>query len=110
MDNLIPPEMTDAAMWAVIIGFFVPIVINLIVNAAWSSWVKSVVAFVVSAIAGAGTAFFTGAYEGVGVPSAILLTFVVAISSYSQFWKQVAPQAQRGYAEKQALDGVRGGA
>ncbi|UDL16237.1 membrane protein [Microbacterium phage Kozie] len=100
MDNLIPADMTDAAMWAVIVGFFVPVVINFIVSATWSAATKAAVAFVVSAIAGAGTAFFTGAYAGLGIPSAILLTFVVAIASYSQFWKQVAPTMQRGAADK----------
>ncbi|WQY99837.1 hypothetical protein [Microbacterium phage MO526] len=108
MDNLIPADMTDAAMWAVIVGFFVPVVINFIVSATWSPATKAAVAFVVSAIAGAGTAFFTGAYEGLGVPSAILLTFVVAIASYSQFWKQVAPTMQRGAADKIERD-ARGG-
>lgn len=100
MNDLIPSDMTDAAMWAVIVGFFVPVVINFIVSATWSAAAKSAVAFVVSAIAGAGTAFFTGAYEGLGIPSAILLTFVVAIASYSQFWKNVAPTMQRNAAEK----------
>lgn len=100
MNDLIPSDMTDAAMWAVIVGFFVPVVINFIVNAAWSPALKASVAFLVSAIAGAGTAFFTGAYEGLGIPSAILLTFVVAIASYSQFWKNVAPTMQRGAAAK----------
>lgn len=105
MDNLIPNDMTDAAMWAVIVGFFVPVVINFIVSATWSAAVKSGIAFVVSAVAGAGTAFFTGAYEGLGIPSAILLTFVVAIASYSQFWKNVAPTMQRNATIKRASDG-----
>lgn len=104
MNDLIPADMTDAAMWAVIIGFFIPVVMNFLLNAAWPSWLKSVLAFVASAIAGAGAAFFTGAYEGLGVPSAILLTFVVAIAAYSQFWKQVAPTMQRGAAVKLAQD------
>lgn len=95
MNDLIPTEVTDAALWAVIVGFFMPVVINLIVNAQWSSAWKSIAAFAASAVAGAGVAIFTGAYEGLGVPSAILLTFVVAISSYQNWWKQVAPNMQR---------------
>ncbi|AWY05297.1 hypothetical protein QDA01_gp63 [Microbacterium phage Cinna] len=108
MDNLIPTDMTDAAMWAVIVGFFVPVIVNFIVNAKWSPAVKSAVAFVASAVAGAGTAFFTGAYEGLGVPSTILLTFVVAIAAYSQFWKQVAPTMQRGATAKIERDASGG--
>jgi hypothetical protein len=108
MDNLIPADMTDAAMWAVIVGFFVPVVVNFIVSADWKPATKTVIAFVTSAVAGAGTAFFTGAYEGLGVPSAILLTFVVAIAAYAQFWKQVAPTMQRGAAAKIERDAAGG--
>lgn len=110
MNDLIPAEMTDAAMWAVIVGFFVPVVINFIVSATWSTSTKTVIAFVVSGVAGAGTAFFTGAYEGLGIPSAILMTFVVAIASYSQFWKNVAPTMQRNASVKmeQKADGSYG--
>lgn len=104
MSHLIPTEMTDAAMWAIVVGFFMPIVINLIVSATWSAKAKAAAAFVVSAIAGAGVALFAGAYEGLGIPSVILLTFVVAISAYSQFWKQVAPAAQRGHNVKMSRD------
>lgn len=95
MSDLIPVEMTDAALWAVIVGFFMPIVINFIVSATWDARKKAVVAFVASAVAGAGTALFTGAYAGLGIPSAILLTFVVAITSYQNWWRQVAPTMQR---------------
>ncbi|UOE45461.1 hypothetical protein [Agromyces larvae] len=96
---LVPDTMTDAAMWAVIVGFFIPVIINIIVSATWPAWAKSVTAFAVSAVAGAGTAWFTGAYAGLGIPSAILLTFVVAIAAYSQFWRKVAPTMQRGSAQ-----------
>jgi hypothetical protein len=100
MNDLIPADMTDAAMWAVIVGFFIPVIINFIVSATWSPALKATVAFLVSAVAGAGTAWFTGAYEGLGIPSAILLTFVVAIAAYSQFWKNVAPTMQRNATVK----------
>lgn len=104
MNDLIPADMTDASMWAVIVGFFIPVILNFIVSATWRPWVKSAIAFVASAVAGAGTAFFTGAYEGLGIPSTILLTFVVSIAAYSQFWKQIAPTMQRNAAEKIARE------
>ena len=100
MDGVIPPQMTDAAMWSIIIGFFMPLVINFVVNAEWSQSAKAGIAFAASLVAGAGTAFFTGAYEGLGIPSSVLLTLVVAITSYQNFWKQVAPNLQRGMKAK----------
>ncbi len=104
MNELIPSEMTDAAMWAVIVGFVSPLVLNFIINATWASWVKALVAFGFSAVIGTVTAIIAGAYEGLGIPSTILLTAVVAITSYQSFWKQVAPNLQRGSEAKAALD------
>lgn len=95
MQDLIPPGMTDAAMWAVIVGFFSPIVLNFILNAEWPRATKAIIAFVFSAVVGTVTAIIAGAYEGMGIPSAILLTFVVSIAAYQNFWKQVAPNMQR---------------
>ena len=89
MNDLIPAEMTDASMWAVIVGFFSPVVLNFILSATWQTWVKSVLTFVFSAVVGTVTAIIAGAYEGLGIPSAILLTLVVAITAYQNFWKQV---------------------
>lgn len=96
----IPQNMNDAAMWSLIVGFFLPIIVNFIVNATWSPAVKSLVAFAAAVVVGVITAVVTGAYAGLGIPSAILLTLVVAITSYQNFWKQVAPTMQRGAAVK----------
>jgi len=104
MTELIPVEMTDAAMWAVIVGFVSPIVLNFIVSATWPQWAKALTAFVFSAIVGTITAVIAGAYEGLGIPSTILLTAVVAITAYQNFWKQVAPNMQRGTEEKKAIE------
>lgn len=97
MNDLIPEDMTDTAMWAVVVGFFMPLIINFVVSAKWSPAAKALVSFGVSAVVGAITAWLTGAYTGLGIPSAILLTFVVAIAAYSQFWKQVFPDAQASF-------------
>src|SRR5687768_6328895 len=103
MNELIPSGMTDAAMWAVIVGFVSPLALNFIVSATWPAWVKAVSAFVFSAILGTVTAFIAGVYEGLGIPSMILLTLVVSITSYQNFWKQVAPHMQRDAAKKEAI-------
>lgn len=104
MNELIPAEMTDAAMWAVIVGFVSPLALNFIVNATWPKWAKALVAFLFSAVVGTITAIIAGAYEGLGIPSTILLTAVVAITAYQNFWKQVAPTMQRGSAAKEAIE------
>lgn len=94
MDNLVPAGMTDTAMLAIIVGFFSPLVLNFLVSVAWRQWVKALVAFIFSAIVGTITALLTGSYEGLGVPSTVLLTLVVAITAYENFWKPVTPNMQ----------------
>jgi hypothetical protein len=104
MEITIPEGMEDAALLAIIIGFFSPLVLNLIINANWKSWVKSLVAFGFAAVAGVLTAWVSGAFEGLPVLSTVLLILVVSITAYQNFWKQVAPNLQRGSKEKAAAD------
>jgi len=91
MNIEIPQGLTDAAMWSLVVGFFSPIVLDLIIQTGWSTRIQSIVAFLFSAVVGAVTALLTGAFTGAGVVTTILLVFVVAISTYKGFWKGVAP-------------------
>lgn len=81
-------------MWAIVVSFFSPLVLNFLISKGWAQWVKAVVAFVFSAIVGVITALLTGSYEGLGIPAAVLLSLVVAITSYENFWKPIAPNMQ----------------
>lgn len=103
MNIVVPEGMTDSAMLALIVGFLSPLVLNFIVKATWPNWSKSLAAFLWSALAGSITAYFAGAFTGLGVVSTVLLVLVVSITAYQNFWKQVAPTLQRGSAEKAAL-------
>ena len=89
MNELITTDMSEAAMWALIVGFLTPIVLKWVVNAEWKPWVKTVVSLVFSAVVGTITALIAGAYEGLGIPATILLTFVVSITAYQNFWSKV---------------------
>ena len=92
MATEIPQEVSNLALWTSIVAFFAPVVLDLIIQSGWSKRLQSIVAFLVSAIIGIVTAFFSGAFTGVGVITAILLAFVVTITAYKGFWKQVAPE------------------
>ncbi|MCL1871941.1 MAG: hypothetical protein FWF90_16215 [Promicromonosporaceae bacterium] len=92
----VPLRFDDIAAWGVIVGFLSPLLLNFIISNQWATWVKSLIALGFSAVAGTVTALLTGQYEGIGIPSAILLTAVVTITSYQAFWKQVAPKLERG--------------
>lgn len=93
---------SDAAMWAIIVGFFSPVLLSLILQAKWSARTKAVVAFVVSGVIGLLTAWITGALVGLAPLSVVLLVFVTAIASYGQFWKPtgIAPAIEAATSAK----------
>ena len=92
MDIEIPQEVSNLALWTSIVAFFAPVALDLILQSRWSKRLQSIVAFLVSAVIGIATAFFSGAFTGVGVVTAILLAFVVTITAYKGFWKNVTPE------------------
>ncbi|UYL85332.1 membrane protein [Microbacterium phage Hager] len=92
MNLEIPAEMSNLALWTAIVSFFAPLVLDLIIQSGWNKRVQSLVAFLASAVIGVVTAFFSGAFNGVGIVTGILLAFVVTISAYKGFWKQVVPE------------------
>lgn len=87
----LPTEIGNLALWTSIVAFFAPTVLDLIIQSGWSPRVQAIVAFLASAIIGTVTAYFSGAFTGVGIVTGILLAFVVTISAYKGFWKQVTP-------------------
>lgn len=92
MNIEIPGEIGDLALWTSIVAFFAPVVLDIIIQSGWSKRVQSIVAFLVSAVIGIVSAFFSGAFTGVGIMTGILLAFVVTITAYKGFWKQVTPE------------------
>lgn len=87
----IPQEVSNLALWTSIVSFFAPVVLDLILQSKWSARTQAITAFLVSGVIGIVTAYFSGAFTGVGVVTGILLAFVVTITAYKGFWKQVAP-------------------
>ena len=88
----IPAEMSNLALWTAVVSFFAPAVLDLIIQSRWSKRVQSLAAFAASAVIGVVTAYFSGAFTGVGIVTGILLAFVVTITAYKGFWKPVAPE------------------
>jgi len=86
--------MNDLQMWTLVVGFLsATFVLPIIQQPRWSPQIRSVVTFIYSIIVGIGTAYLTGAFDGVhdlrtGV-SSVLLLLVVAIASYKGFAKPV---------------------
>lgn len=85
--------MTNFQMWSLIVGFALPPVLAVVQQTSWSSRLKAVVAFVASAVAGAGVAYFQGDLTGRRFVEAGLVVLVTAVATYQSFWKPtgVAP-------------------
>lgn len=94
--------MTDLQMWELVVGFLsATFVLPVIQQPRWSEKVRALVTFLYSVVVGLGTAYLTGAFEGVhdvrtGV-SSVLLMLVTAVASYKGFAKPtgVAPAIER---------------
>lgn len=80
-------EMTDLAMWSLIIGAVVPPLVSLIKRKRWSDSAKSLLSFIIFAIAGAGTAYFSDNFNGRSIVSSFLLIAVTGYALYQSFYK-----------------------
>jgi VIT1/CCC1 family predicted Fe2+/Mn2+ transporter len=79
--------VTDIVMWSSVVGFFLPAVLAIIQQPKWSDRVRTVVAFVACAVAGAGTAYFQGDLTGRRFVEAGLVVLVTAMATFRNFWK-----------------------
>jgi len=104
----IPEEMTNLALWTTIVAFFAPVVLDLIIQSGWSKRIQSIVAFLTAAVIGIVSAFFSGAFTGVGIITGILLAFVVTITAYKGFWKDVAPDLKDQTSVRPSVKGGSG--
>lgn len=82
-----PRDFTDLAMWNLLLGFLLPLVVAIVQQPKFSDPARALVTFVACVFAGAGTAYFEGSFTGRGIVSSILLTLVVALTTHRNFWK-----------------------
>ena len=80
-------DLTDLQLWLLIIGFVGPLVISFVSRPTLAPWAKIAIQVVYSAIAGAGTAYLSGQFDGRTVISSVLLVLAVTVLSYKGLWK-----------------------
>lgn len=100
--------LSDLQMWSLLVGFFLPLAIAVIQQPKWSAPVRAAVTFVVCALAGAGTAYLNGSFEGRPLISTILLVLVTALSSFKGLWKptEIAGSVERLTSPGSPTDGL----
>lgn len=79
--------LTDAAMWAIIVGFLTPPVLSILQRPTWAEHWRAILTFVWCSVTGTVTAYFAGGFTGKSVVTSILLVMVTAISTYKGLWK-----------------------
>jgi 4-hydroxybenzoate polyprenyltransferase len=84
-------------MYSLLVGFFLPPALAIVMQSRWSNALKAVLAFVACVIAGAGVAYFQGDLTGKRFVSAALIVLTTGLATYSQFWKPttIAPKIER---------------
>lgn len=88
--------VSDLAMWSLIVGFLLPPALAVVQQGKWDAKIKAALAFLVSAAAAVGVAYFSDDLTGRTWVSSALVVFVGAISTYQMFWKQttIAPKIE----------------
>lgn len=81
------PVATNALMWAGIVGFLSPIVLQFITMASKDSRVQAGVAFVFELLVSIPTVYFAGNLDLGNYVKTALVVVTLAIAAYKGFWK-----------------------
>lgn len=88
--------MSEADMWAAVIGFFMPVVVALLNQCRWPAVLKGLCAFVTCAVAAFITIYINGAVNATNWVRTLLFVFMTAIATYRLWWNpsQIAPRIE----------------
>ncbi len=79
--------MSNATMWNLIIAGLLPLAVGGLIRASFAPWAKFLVATIVAAIVGVGTAWFSGRFTGLTVTQDVLTAILVTLGAYATVWK-----------------------
>lgn len=86
--------MSNLQMWALIVGFLLPLGISVVQQQHWPNGLRAVVGFILCLVAASGQVLIQlDSWNWRVWIQSVLLIFVTAIATYHAFWKQtgVAP-------------------
>lgn len=90
-------ELSQAQMYAMVMGVFLPILIAIIVQTHWPQALKTWAALAVTLLFAAGVLFFDGRWNPTNIIGTILILFFEVSTTYAHFWKPstIAPTIER---------------
>lgn len=88
---------SNLELFSALVGTGLPAVVAAVNRTAWPSEAKAFVALLLSILAGAGTAWFSGQFDPTDVVRSILIVFTMAVVTYNTFWRTsgIAGQIER---------------
>lgn len=97
---------SNLVMWAAVVGFFMPLLLAVVQQPGWSPAIRSIVMFIASVIAGAGTVYFMGKWDTTNLVTTILFVMVTAIATYKGLWQTttIAPRIESATSSAPKVD------
>lgn len=80
-------NLTDAQLWAAALGYLLPPVIAIVNQPRWSGPLKALLALLVAAADGLGSAYFTSEFTGKSIVTCILTGAIAIGVAYHTLWK-----------------------
>ncbi|MFC8676664.1 hypothetical protein ACFUEN_28765 [Streptomyces griseorubiginosus] len=89
-------HLTDAQLWAAVLGYLLPPLIAIPVQRHWAGPVKGIFMLLVAAGDGLGTAYFNGELSGRSVVTCTLTAALAIGVAYHTLWKPsgIAPRIE----------------
>ena len=81
--------VSNIEMWALITGFFLPLIVAALIRTKWPSWARATFAFLACMGAAAGTVALTGQLTTANWVAGSLTVLVAAITSFKGIWQQI---------------------
>lgn len=80
--------MSNLELWSGVVGFFLPLVMAVIIQTGWQQQIQAVLAFLAVLVASAVTVFLqTDDWDWSNWLNSALVILVTTISAYKGFWK-----------------------
>ncbi|MEU1800913.1 hypothetical protein [Streptomyces sp. NPDC019937] len=90
--------LTDAQLWAAVLGYLLPPVIAVVAQPRWTGPVKGLLMLVVAVLDGLGTSYFNDQFSGKSVVTCMLIAALAIGVAYHTLWRPsgIAPGIEAG--------------
>lgn len=78
---------TNSQLWTAALGYVLPLAIAFISQPRWHGWIKGLLALLVAAGDGLGTAYFGDQFHGKPIVTNVLIAAIAIGVAYHSLWK-----------------------